>query len=61
MLLHLTWAQKSAKEHAAQLAKFKADKEEVEAKQIRLQKEMREEVERMKTQVIFKVNYVYLS
>ncbi|KAF8070536.1 hypothetical protein FPV67DRAFT_1025596 [Lyophyllum atratum] len=47
-------AEKIAQEHAAQIAKLKSAREEAEAKQVRMQKEMREEVERMKTQFIFK-------
>ncbi|GLB37514.1 hypothetical protein LshimejAT787_0405650 [Lyophyllum shimeji] len=48
------YAEKVAQEHAAQLAKLKAAREEAEAKQVRMQKEMRDEVERLKTQFLFK-------
>ncbi|KAG5651202.1 hypothetical protein H0H81_009511 [Sphagnurus paluster] len=43
-----------SREHALQLSKMKAAREEAEAKQARMQKEMREEVERLKTNLIFK-------
>lgn len=44
-----------AQDHATQLSKLKAAREEAEAKQVRMQKETREDVERLKTQYIFKV------
>ncbi|KAF5380404.1 hypothetical protein D9615_004498 [Tricholomella constricta] len=47
-------AEKVSQEHAAQLAKLKLAREEAEAKQTRMQKEMREQVERLKTQFTFK-------
>jgi hypothetical protein len=45
----------TAQDHAAQLAKLKSIKDETDARQIQMQKEMKEEVERLKTQFIFKV------
>ncbi|KAG6845895.1 hypothetical protein H0H87_000701 [Tephrocybe sp. NHM501043] len=47
-------AEKVAQEHAAQLAKLKSAREEADVKQARMQKELREEAERLKTQLIFK-------
>ncbi|KAG5648524.1 hypothetical protein DXG03_003135 [Asterophora parasitica] len=47
-------AEKLSQEHAAQLANMKLAREEAEVKQARMQKEMREEVERLKTQFTFK-------
>ncbi|KAJ7217952.1 hypothetical protein GGX14DRAFT_598835 [Mycena pura] len=46
--------EKVAQDHAEQIAKLKQAKEEAEAKQIALQKEMNAEMERLKTQFIFK-------
>jgi len=46
--------EKVAQDHATQVAKLKLAKEESEAKQIALQKEMKAEMERLKTQFIFK-------
>jgi hypothetical protein len=39
--------------------KLKAAKEEAEAKRIQMQKDMREEMERLKTQLTFKVFVLY--
>ncbi|KAG6916673.1 hypothetical protein DXG01_005897 [Tephrocybe rancida] len=47
-------AEKVSQEHAAQLAKLKAAREEAELKQARMQKDLREETERLKTQLVFK-------
>ncbi|KAL0956497.1 hypothetical protein HGRIS_002641 [Hohenbuehelia grisea] len=44
---------KSAQDHAAQLAKLRVAKEEAEAKRKQAEKEAKEEMERMKTQLIF--------
>ncbi|KAG6879668.1 hypothetical protein C0992_013204 [Termitomyces sp. T32_za158] len=46
--------EKAAHEHAAQLATLKAAREEADAKQARIQKDLREEAERLKTQLVFK-------
>ncbi|KAJ7647233.1 hypothetical protein FB45DRAFT_733467 [Roridomyces roridus] len=46
--------EKVSQEHTAQLTRLKLAKEESEAKQIALQKEMKAEMERMKSQFIFK-------
>jgi hypothetical protein len=45
-----------AQEHATQVANLKLAKEESEAKQLALQKEMKAEMERLKTQFIFKAS-----
>jgi hypothetical protein len=45
----------TAQDHAAQVARLKAAKEEADAKQLQLQKEMKEEMERLRTQFTFKV------
>lgn len=45
----------AAHDHSAQVAKLKAAKEEADAKQIQMQKEIKEEMERLKTQYTFKV------
>lgn len=42
-------------DHAAQITSLKATKEEADARQLQIQKEMRDEIERMKTQLLFKV------
>ena len=54
---HITGAEllQTAKEHDTQLAVLKKAKEEADANQSRIQREMRDEMERMKTQFIFKV------
>ncbi|KAI0328403.1 hypothetical protein GY45DRAFT_1255085 [Cubamyces sp. BRFM 1775] len=46
--------EKTAKEHAAEIARFKAAKEQAEAYQAQLRKEIAEERERLRTQFIFK-------
>ncbi|KAF8236475.1 hypothetical protein L208DRAFT_1390557 [Tricholoma matsutake] len=46
--------EKTAQDHAAHLAKLKSAKDEADARQMQMQKEMKEEVERLKTQFIFK-------
>ncbi|KAJ7703096.1 hypothetical protein B0H17DRAFT_86726 [Mycena rosella] len=46
--------EKVAQDHATQVAKLKLAKEESEARQIALQKEMKTEMERLKTQFVFK-------
>ncbi|RDX45660.1 hypothetical protein OH76DRAFT_1407837 [Lentinus brumalis] len=46
--------EKAAKDHAAEVARIKAAKEEAEAMQVQIRKEMREELERVKTQYLFK-------
>lgn len=45
----------TAQDHAAQVANLKVAKEEADAKQAQMQKSMKEELERIKTQFIFKV------
>ncbi|KAG6903020.1 hypothetical protein C0995_007453 [Termitomyces sp. Mi166 len=47
-------AEKVAQEHETQLSKLKAALEEANAKQARIQKDLREEAERLKTQLVFK-------
>lgn len=42
-------------DHAADIAKLKAAKEAAELKQIQMQKEMKDEAERLRVQFIFKV------
>ncbi|KIL66290.1 hypothetical protein M378DRAFT_10271 [Amanita muscaria Koide BX008] len=46
--------EKTAQEHAAQIARVKAAKDEAIDKQTQIQMEMKEEIERIKTQLIFK-------
>ncbi|KAI8994049.1 hypothetical protein BD414DRAFT_576645 [Trametes punicea] len=46
--------EKTAKEHAAEVARIKAEKERAEAAQVQLQKEKHEELERLRTQWVFK-------
>ncbi|KAJ3849048.1 hypothetical protein EV368DRAFT_85937 [Lentinula lateritia] len=46
--------QKTAEDHAAQISKLKAAKEDADAKQMSTQRELKEEMERLKTQFIFK-------
>lgn len=52
--LVLTYNQ-AVQDHAAQITGIKAAKEEADARQLQVQKEMRDEIERMKTQLLFKV------
>jgi len=47
----------SAKDHAAQLAKLKTEHDEAAAKYVRNLKEKEEELERMTTQIVFKVRF----
>ncbi|KAG5731973.1 hypothetical protein E4T56_gene18246 [Termitomyces sp. T112] len=47
-------AEKVAQEHAVQLNKLKVAREEADAKQARIQKDLRDEAERLKTQLVFK-------
>ncbi|KAF5393300.1 hypothetical protein D9757_000667 [Collybiopsis confluens] len=46
--------QKTAEDHASQIAKFKSAKEEADAKQASMQRDLKEEMERLRTQFIFK-------
>ena|ERR1700722_14628532 len=46
--------EKTARDHAAQVAKLKAAKEESDAKQALLRKELKDEMERLRTQFTFK-------
>ncbi|KZT65939.1 hypothetical protein DAEQUDRAFT_490691 [Daedalea quercina L-15889] len=46
--------QKTAQEHAAEIAKIKAAKEAAEAMQLKIQNEKKEEIDRLKTQYTFK-------
>ncbi|KAF8622753.1 hypothetical protein AX15_006843 [Amanita polypyramis BW_CC] len=46
--------EKAAQEHTTQIARLKAEKEGADAKQLQVQKETKEEIERMRTQIIFK-------
>ena len=48
------------KDHAAEVARFKAAKEQAEVAQAQVKKEMDAAIERMKTQFLFKVNYSVL-
>lgn len=50
----LTYKQ-AIQDHAAQIMSFKAGKEEADVRQLQIQKEMKDEIERMKTQLLFKV------
>ena len=45
----------TAQDHVAQIARLRAAKEEAEAKHVEIQREMKEEMERLRTQFIFKV------
>jgi hypothetical protein len=45
----------TAQDHAAQIIKLRAAKEQADAKQATMQKEMKEEIERLRTQFTFKV------
>ena len=47
------------KEHAAEVARFKAAKEQAEAIQVELRKEKEAEIERIRTQYMFKVRHSY--
>ncbi|OAX42279.1 hypothetical protein K503DRAFT_766926 [Rhizopogon vinicolor AM-OR11-026] len=53
--------EKTAQDHAAQIAKLRAAKDESEARQIQMQKEMREEAERLKTQFTFRQHEIETS
>ncbi|KAG1737622.1 hypothetical protein EDB19DRAFT_1716897 [Suillus lakei] len=53
--------EKIAQDHAAQTAKLRAAKEEAEAKQTQMQKEMKEEAERLKTLFTFKQHEIETS
>jgi hypothetical protein len=46
--------ERNAQDHAAQLAKLKAAKEQADANQAQMKKEMKEEMERLRTQFLFK-------
>ncbi|KAI0930684.1 hypothetical protein AcV5_007334 [Taiwanofungus camphoratus] len=46
--------ERTAREHAAEVAKIKAAKEAAEAMQVQLQKNMKEEMDRLKTQLTFR-------
>ncbi|TFK44797.1 hypothetical protein BDQ12DRAFT_673593 [Crucibulum laeve] len=46
--------EKTSQNHATHLAKLKAEKADADARQLEMQKEMKEEMERLKTQFIFK-------
>lgn len=50
------WVLQTAREHAAEVAKIKAAKEAAEAMQVQLQKNMKEEMDRLKTQLTFRVS-----
>lgn len=50
----------TAQKHAAEIAKMKAAKEEADAKQKQMERQMKEETERLKTQFIFKVCSIFL-
>ena len=45
----------TAQDHAAQVAKLQVAKDEADARQTQMKEEMKEEMERLKTQFIFKV------
>ncbi|KAG2150466.1 hypothetical protein DEU56DRAFT_977750 [Suillus clintonianus] len=53
--------EKTAQDHAAQITKLRAAKEESEAKQTQMQKEMKEEAERLKTLYTFKQHEIETS
>ncbi|PFH51567.1 hypothetical protein AMATHDRAFT_59054 [Amanita thiersii Skay4041] len=53
--------EKTAQEHAAQVATLKAAKDEADARRLQMQKEMKEEIERMKTQLLFKQQEIETS
>ncbi|KAJ4002145.1 hypothetical protein F5050DRAFT_1802703 [Lentinula boryana] len=46
--------QKTAEDHAAQIAKLKTAKEEADTRQTNMQRDLKEEIEQLKTQFIFK-------
>ncbi|KIK67318.1 hypothetical protein GYMLUDRAFT_37407 [Collybiopsis luxurians FD-317 M1] len=46
--------QKTAEDHATQISKLKAAKDEADAKQASMQRDLKEEMERLRTQFIFK-------
>jgi hypothetical protein len=46
---------KAHKEHADRMAQLQASREAAEAKQLEIQKKMKEEVERLRTEFTFKV------
>jgi hypothetical protein len=54
-ILSLMSCLQTAQDHASQIVKLKAAKEEADAKQVLVQKEMKEEMERLRTQFTFKV------
>lgn len=47
-------------EHAKEVAKIKAAKETAEALQLQVQRNMKEEMERLKTQFTFKVSRLHI-
>lgn len=49
-------AAQTSQGHAAQIAKLKMAKDEADAKRVQMQKELKEEMESLKTQYIFKVS-----
>ncbi|TFK53914.1 hypothetical protein OE88DRAFT_1654294 [Heliocybe sulcata] len=53
--------EKTAREHAASLSKLKSAKEAAEAAQTQLQKEMKEEMERLRTEFMFKQHEIETS
>ncbi|KAF8633455.1 hypothetical protein AX17_004624 [Amanita inopinata Kibby_2008] len=53
--------EKTAQNHAVQMAAIKAAKEEADAKQHQMQKDMKEEIERIKTQFVFKQHEIESS
>ncbi|KAK0461160.1 uncharacterized protein EV420DRAFT_1640655 [Desarmillaria tabescens] len=46
--------EKTAKDYAAQISRLKADKEEADARQVQMQRDRKDEMERLKTEFIFK-------
>jgi hypothetical protein len=60
VLMLINHSTKTAQDHAAQMAKLKAAKEEADARQAQMQREMKEEMERLRTQFMFKVCVVPL-
>lgn len=60
-----SWSKKpdgqTNQDHAAQVAKLRAAKEEADAKQAQVRREMKEDMERLRTQFIFKVSCLLLD
>lgn len=46
---------KTAKDYAAQISRLKAEKEELDARQVQMQRDRKNEMERLRTEFMFKV------